>query len=95
MLSFRKAIYKSKLIQTTTKFLNTLDQPEFKTLFQEAQELPGREVESMLHRAAMQKTKLEEENSTVALPQEPCVCLGIISDLIFYRIVGQYLDRKA
>lgn len=44
MLSFRKIIYKSKVIQTATKFFNTLDQPEFKTLFQEAQELPGGEV---------------------------------------------------
>lgn len=78
MLSFRKAIYKSKLIQTTTKFLNTLDQPEFKTLFQEAQELPGREVESMLHRAA------NAENQAIGRKQYCCITTGALCLLRYH-----------
>lgn len=93
MLQFRKVIYKSKLIQTATKFFNALDQPEFKTFFQEKQELPGRGVDGVLHIAAMHKTK-QEENSAVALPQEPCVCLAIISDLIFIELSDNILTEK-
>lgn len=42
MLLFRKVIYKSKLIQTAIKVFSRLDQTEFKKLFQEVQQLPGR-----------------------------------------------------